>query len=405
VAGTESPVILVSDDANVWETLTVPIEPSIEIDGIPLRVYTSVNTASINDDELIVFGTQHAEEDIFSLFQGNLPEDVANNQNWGISPGGIDFYTNQGELIRTVPAEELGVSPDLFALMSSGRSITWKSLDGGITWEESGQGVGFGQDSHLAQITTKGDVSVALVYGRFGAELWSDAGDEWAPLDLGRGATATGLASFGNGFVATGSDQDGARVWRSDDGVTWQAISSDSFADLSVDRVSATPYGLLAVAQVGQSSVLGPAVIETDDGLIVEIDSTGHHVVTDSEGTVVLEVFGNEVQFESEGGIVLADPESGETIVTLNQRQIDAAWELVYREFDTGGEFGGQAPMWALLVSRDGDSWSRIDAEEFGQGFYPNVAVLGTDRILVTGWMETGVDGGHRIWVGEFGEG
>jgi hypothetical protein len=403
IAGRDSPVVLVSDDGRSWETLSVPVEPSIEIDGLSLRVYTSVNTASVVGDELIVVGNQHAEEDLFQLIRESLPEDIPNTDNWGVSPGGIDFYDFQGNLVRTVPAEELGLSPELFALMSSGRTVAWRSTDRGVTWEETSIGSGFGPESYLGQLLAGDEVSLALVFGRFGGAIWSDADGEWAPLDLGRGVAANGLARFNGEFFVAGSTADGAAVWRSDDGITWQAIQSESFADLTVERLVASPHGLLAIGQAGQSQAIGPAVVETDDGFTVEIDSAGRYAVTDPDGNVVLELFGNEIQFGAEGGIVLANPDTGETIVTLDQRQIDLAWETVYRELESGGEFGGpQTATWAMLVSRDGDTWARVEGDAFGQDFYPNVAVLGADRILITGWQETGPEGGSvGVWVGE----
>lgn len=402
IAGRDSPVVLVSDDGRSWETLSVPVEPSIEIDGLSIRVYTSVNTASVVGDELIVVGNQHAEEDLFQLIQESLPADVPSTDNWGVSPGGIDFYDFQGNLIRTVSAEELGLSPELFALMSSGRTVAWRSTDRGVTWEETGVGSGFGPESYLAQLLAGEESSLALVYGRFGGTIWSDAGGEWAPLDLGRGVIANGLARLNDEFFVAGSDVDGAAVWRSGDGITWEAIESESFADLAVERLVASPHGLLAIGQAGQTQAIGPAIVQTDDGFTVEIDSAGRYAVTDPDGNLVLELFGNEIQYGAEGGIVLANPDTGETVVTLDQRQIDSAWEAVYRELETGGEFRGQTPMWSMLVSRDGDTWTRVDGDEFGQDFYPNVAVLGTDRILVTGWQETGPEGGSvSVWVGE----
>lgn len=399
--GGDTPVVIVSEDGNAWEVLNIPVERTIEIEGMSIRVYTSVNAASAHDDELVVVGTQHSQEDLFQLIADSLPEDLAGNRDWGIGPNGLEFYDFQGNLIRTISADELGISAELFALISSGRPVVWRSNDGGLNWEEESLGAAFGSDAWLGQVLVADETMLALVYGRFGGTVWSNAGGEWSPIDLGRGVTLNSIGRFGDELIISGADASASRLWTSDDGAEWTAIEGVDFEGVAIERLVSSPHGVVAIGQAGQNIAIGPAIVETDDGFVVEIDQNGRYVVSDAEGNIVLELFGNEIQIGEEGGVVLADPETGETVVTLDQRQIDDAWEIVYRSFEEGREFGPEAITWAMFLSRDGKSWTRIDADEFGVGFYPNLAVLGTDRILVTGWQETGAEGGPRVWVGE----
>jgi hypothetical protein len=403
LSGREAPVVIISEDGETWESLSVPVSPTVDIAGTTIRVYTNVTGIASAGDEIVVIGSQSAEEDLSRFFRDALPEDLAGNQNWGFSQRGIDFYDFEGNLIRTVTPDELGIDADLFRLMASGRPVTWHSTDGGATWEEEPLGSGAGPVGYIGQVGLDEDVVIALVYGEFGGTLWADPGDGWVQVDLGRGANVTTLSRFENGFLAAGSDGTRGVVWRSSDGVTWTASSADALAGIQVDRLSVGAYGVLAVGQdLGSAQVIGPAIIETDEGLVVEIESSGRHVVTDAEGNVLLDLLGNEVQYGAEGGIVLADPETGEVVATLDQREIDLAWEIVYRELEGRGELG-QVPSWAMALSRDGESWTRIDAGAIGQGFYPNVVALGADRILMTGWVEGDViEPGARAWIGEF---
>lgn len=402
--GRDTPIVLTSEDGETWESLSIPVSPTVEIAGTSLRVYTNVTAVTGSGDDIVVIGNQNAEEDLSRLIREGLPDDLAGNQNWSFGPRGVDFYDFDGNLIRTVAPEELGLDAELFRLMSTGRPVAWRSSDGGTTWEEESLGSGPGPDGYLGQVAFSGDTVVALVYGQFGGALWADAGDGWQQLDLGRGATVTAVSRLEDGFLAAGSDGTSGVVWRSTDGENWSPSSDDALAGMQVDRLAVGAYGVLAVGQdLGSAQVIGPAVVETGDGLVVEIDSTGRHVVTDAEGTVLLELFGNEVQYGAEGGVVLADPDTGEVVVTLDQRDIDLAWELVYRELEGRGGFEGQVPSWAMALSRDGVAWTRIDTGAIGQGFYPNVAALGADRILLTGWVEGDViEPGPRAWIGEF---
>lgn len=404
LSGRDTPVVITSEDGTTWESLSIPVSPTADIAGTSVRVYTNVTAVASSGDDIVVIGSQNAEEDLSRFIREGLPEDLAGNQNWGFGPRGIDFYDFNGNLIRTVPPEELGIDPELFRLMSTGRPVAWRSSDDGATWEEESVGSGSGPTGYLGQVALSGDTVVAMVYGEFGGALWADTGEGWQQVDLGRGVNVTALTRFEDGFLAAGTDGTNGVVWRSGDGATWTASSDEALAGMQVDRLAAGAYGVLAVGQdSGSVALVGPAVVETDDGLVVEIDTTGRHVVTDAEGNVLLELFATEVQYGAEGGLVLADPETGEVVTTLDQRDIDLAWEQVYREMEGRVEFEGQMPLWAMALSRDGTTWTKIDTAEIGLGFYPNVVALGTDRILLTGWIEGDViEPGPRAWVGEF---
>ena len=404
LSGRDTPTVITSEDGVAWEALTVPVSPTAEVAGTSVRVYTNVTSVTGSGDDIIVIGTQNAEEDLSRLFRDALPEDLQGNQNWGIGPNGIEFYDFDGSLIRTVTPDELNIDPGLFQLLSTGRPVAWRSSDGGATWEEESLGGSNGPDGWLGQVAVHNDTVVALAYGQFGGSLWSSAGGEWQPVDLGRGATVTALARHGDGFLAAGSDGAKGVMWRSTDGATWTASGDQALAGIQIDRLAIGAFGVLAVGQdMGSAVTIGPAVVESAEGLIVEIDSTGRFVVTDADGAVILEVFGNEVTYGREGGVELMDPDTGEVVATLDQRDIDLAWEVVYRELEGQGEFGGQFPTWAMAVSRNGEAWTRVNADAFGQGFYPNVVALGADRILVTGWVEGDViEPGPKAWVGEF---
>jgi hypothetical protein len=90
-------------------------------------------------------------------------------------------------------------------------------------------------------------------------------------------------------------------------------------------------------------------------------------------------------------------------ILTVDQRDIDQAWEAVFREAELGGPEGGVGAP-AIVVSRDGVDWVRLDAESLGGGFYPNSVALGARAILVSGYREGGGESGPALWVGELVE-
>jgi|GEM_PF-2140878 len=401
--GRDTPTLIASEDGESWEVLPLTVPPTVEIAGVSIRVYSSVTAVGVSNGEIVVIGSQNADEDMMPLFRDALPEDLPDIQTWGFSGNGIDVYDNQGNLLQSFTADELGVDPALLSLAGQGRTVVWRSADGGATWEEEAVGAATRPDGWFGQIAVGDDAVAAVVYGQFGnsTSLWSDRGGEWQRIDLGRGTTVTAVARLDDGFIAVGSDGTETAVWRSTDGVAWEPAAAEGFGGLRIDRLVTSPYGVLAVGQdVGKIDPIGPAVVETDDGLLVEIDSTGRYVVTDGDGVVLLELFSDELESDGAGSVVLADPDTGDVVVTLEQRVIDLAWEAAYREVE-----GQQlAPTPALAMSRNGDEWLRVDSTDLPAGFYPNVLALAADRILMTGWVEGGESPqpGPRAFVGVF---
>ena len=133
----------------------------------------------------------------------------------------------------------------------------WSSRDG-LNWSHAQ--LPFEDSADVLGVVANANGFLAVGNGA-GPQVWvSDAGDAWRLLEAdaypgaGRTAGLTGVASSGNGLVATGYDSDGesgwGTIWVSDNGLTWRSVAGkELFLGVGLHAVVIEPNGLVAVGQ------------------------------------------------------------------------------------------------------------------------------------------------------------
>ena len=411
--GREHPTAWFSPDASGWTSLDLPVAEDTEINGVRVELYTNVQSVATVGDGYVILGMEHADiGDPENLFRDKLPEGITTNFGWGFSGTGVEIYGRNGETIFRATMEELGVDPELAALMGSGRTVLWRSEDG-ETWERTTVSGTFGQDVWVSGIAATSKGLILTAQGRAGgAAYFSTDAIDWTRVVVEKGAIVTGVAAINDTLIVLGADLSGQGAgWNSKDGATWTRIDDPDLAGGTIDRAISSSTGVIAISQnIGLANQIGPAEVDTGD-VLVKIYPTGLHEVFDGEGMLLAELYSEDVIYESDGSVVLEDAE-GELYATLTASEVEAAWQVEYRKFETGGamERPFEEPELDIVLSSDGAEWVRLStADAFGSGFYPFGMAVGNDTVVITGFDDAGrggLDGPPPIsvWVGTVGE-
>jgi hypothetical protein len=405
IAGTDSPFVAVSDDALSWVTVDLPTEDRIQVNGQEVRLHTWVQSVTATDDRVMVVANQNAEFDPKFIIEDALGDDVRLD-NWGTSPQGIEIYSNDGEVERRISWDEIGLDQETIQLIIGGRPLLFTSTDM-TEWESlTIEGVS-GPNSHIAAMASTGNAFAALVYGDFGPALWtSNDGTQWAEAEsLEPGTTVNSLTTIGDRIIALGTDVEGqSTAWASSDLATWEPIEIP-FRGGWFQQVQVSAAGIAILGEENQAPTQPVELIVGD--LTVLATQTGGFTIQDADGNEIARIGSSSVDYTQEGSIGLRDPETDEIIVTLDQRELEQAWEVQWREFDR--ERSESGPSYTLLISEDGTEWTRLSLiDQIGKGFYPNGIAVGSDAIVLTGFQEGGFiddmigsgSGGASVWVG-----
>ncbi len=402
--GRDRPLVWISDDGSSWSRADIPVETTADIAGLNVDLYTWINAVTSTSSGIALFGNQSAEMDLQPLIEAALPEDVTARNGWGTSPRGIEVYDGQGRVTYRAAWDELEIDPALVQLMSGGRPVLWTSPDG-LEWTMRALEVGnfFGG---IGNVAITDDAAAALVWGEFGATIWTGPLDgKWEPANLAGLANASGVAAIGSRLIVVGASNDGGNAgWVSTDGATWDRIEDPDLAGNLWSTMPSTG----AVVVVGDDGpgqqAVGPAVVTLDAGTL-EVTSNGLYTLTGDDGTPILSVTADELEYDGPD-IVLVDPETGDVVATVAQEEIDLAWELEFRSAEFEGRGFAGEPNRFLLVTTDGLDWTRIELDELATGFYPSGAAYSSSTIVLTGFQEMpefGGASGPSVWVGTIG--
>ncbi len=387
--GGETPVVWTSPDGVEWATSELASDDSLEVDGRVIPLSTSAFGIAGDASGLTVFGSQNGEVDVMGLLQDVLPPEASTGGGWTIEGDEILIMDRDGSVTSRLPAADLGVDPQLLSLLQGGRPVIWTSDDGSEWTREYPElpgGEGF------SWVARAGDAVAAVVYGRFGAEMWVTARDgTWDHADLPATATVSGVTTIEGRLVAYGSAGAAAAIWTSDDGVTWQPTGDGAaLGGLIIDTLLGSADGVVALARGNPAAGLEPVVIGLDE-FEVTVHNDGRLVVTDADGATVADIAGEDLATGEDGSIVIPDPETGEPLVSIGRDEVDIA-----REKQLGGLMGSAPDVIAadsslVLLSTDLEHWTAISlSDTIGGSFYPNSAAFNGDTVVLTGWRESG---------------
>lgn len=120
-----------------------------------------------------------------------------------------------------------------------------RSVDGGRSWSRQNRGT-----ASLFAIQIRDD-GVGFAVGQDGyAVKTTDRGLKWTCVDLGSKAILNGVSSTADGKVAISGMRE--MVVSSDDGVSWQKVSSTEIATIWYVGVASRDSGVLAAGQAGR---------------------------------------------------------------------------------------------------------------------------------------------------------
>jgi len=381
-AGREATVVFTSSDGETWSRSDLPFDEQIEIEGNLFDVYTFVQQAVVTDEGFAVLGNQGAEFDPQELLRDVVDPDLFRN-GYGTSSTGMDFYDAQGNQVSSMTWEELGLSPEVGALIGGGRPILWTSEDG-VDWEEGSMTLPPGAQG-VGGYAATGDLEALIVWSEFGgSNVWLREGAEWVRPEID--ASLTAITAWGGKLYASGNGiSDGrAGVWVTADGESWERRSLPA---AGIQQFFPTADGLVAIGWADQFGAIGPATIEVD-GFTVLAQTDGRLQVLDAAGETIVEVFADEISSGDE--MRVEDPETGELIVSIDRAEYERAWEDLYREAEIGvGDVA--VPSVSLLISADGENWIKLQPED--PGFYPQSVAYGNNIVLLIGWSEANFPG------------
>ena len=157
-------------------------------------------------------------------------------------------------------------------------AAVWRSTDG-LSWRRDASPDAFGggriwgvaaRGATLVAVGTEGDPS----YGP--AAAWVSTGGPWRRADVADpGGVMRGVTATADGFIAVGfaSDDSGARVWRSPDGITWTPVD-----DQLAFHNRSSPIWMFSVAADDRGLVVGGWQADAANGSAAAWASTdGEH--------------------------------------------------------------------------------------------------------------------------------
>jgi DNA-directed RNA polymerase specialized sigma24 family protein len=384
--GRESTLLLASEDGLTWQTYALPEAPDF-VGGLNVYTYTSVNSTSVSADGSVSV-TAYRGGDIENLdaLIREVKPDFSPEFGWGSSPNGIDIYGEQG-LVETIPWEEFDLDQEVIDVVS-GSLVLWTADELGGEWTETKLSIpGSGRQIWvMGSAPVEGGFIAAVSGETLAGTLWrySSATGEWTRVTLDGNIAITSLTAFNDSVVIAGSDRGGAVVLMSEDGTSWSRTGEGSLPEGTVERIVATPGGLAAV--INRSAIATQSAVLDVDDYSITISPAGIYTVTDTAGTEIAQIFSEDAVM-ADGSITLVDPDSAEPIVSFTQRDMEVAWEQVWREVDQSS--GG--PLYDIAISADGTTWAQIDLDSAtGGGFYPQSIAMDRGVLILSGYQEEG---------------
>ncbi len=386
IRGNDSTVVFISTDDGGWVQADLPIEDSVEIDGQVLDLYTWVSNVSVTDEGMTIVGNQGAEFDVDRILREKVDPELL-NRGWGFDANGMQFYDDSGNVTETNTWEELGISPELGALLGGNRPIIWTSTDG-VEWNASVSDMPAGTQG-VGGYATIGAADAILAWGQRGQSVWVKVADgEWQRPAIE--ASLNALTSWNGKLVVSGHDNSTGRpsVWSSSDGVAWER----SELPVAIQQFYPSADSLVGFGIENEFAVIGPAEIQVGD-LTVRNSTDSRFTVLDADGNVIVDVFEEDIV---RGELItINDPETGEQVVQFSNRDLEGAWQRLYQELE-GNNQG--PPRMSIALSDDGINWTILQPEE--PNFYPQAVAYGNNSALMAGWVEGdffGVGGGMRL--------
>lgn len=405
--GGEQTMLLSSSDGLNWESTPMPETPDF-IAGMRVHTWTSINSLEVNEDGSVIVTAYRGGdiENLDAIIREVAPEGVNTNSGWGSSPEGVQVYDNEGNIVFTAAWDELGLDPEIVDALSGGL-ILWTAPSLGADWVESKLNIpGLGVNTWIADTAPVKGGFLAIVSGNvgIGSSMWrlDSATNEWSRVTIEGSPVITSIGNIGDTLIAGGTEGNAPlMVTSKDGGVSWQRVEDPDLVSGVVERLIASPGGAAAIIS-GNSFVTQEAIL-TIDGFDIAVTGGGIYKVTDAEGTVVTEVFAEDTVIEGDT-ITILHPDTGETLVSFSQHDVERAWEEVWSRNP-----GNQGPDYQIAISGDAANWTSFSvADTIGRGFYPQNVAINNGIVVLSGWQEEGglIDrfgGGPpapTLWVG-----
>ncbi|MCP3910353.1 MAG: exo-alpha-sialidase [Actinomycetia bacterium] len=391
-----------------------------------------IGNATINGSTIMVTGSTYVDINFEALLGEDAARPHEHGYGWGSGPDGefqLEVWSGDGEPEpEYYTADELGIDPSVVSMLGQHRTVIWSTSDGadwekqdgpeGVTLEQivSGSGglysIGYPQGDEFA-------LEPVAEEEFYGSSLWrSTDGSSWSEVE---GLPTDGetfiqqVFEFGDDIaIVTEEWPNGPTLWRFD-GQTWHReplgdmVTVGEEEQLWFEQVQSGPAGTLVIANV-ETQMYGPEplvdeIVIEKDGLVLRQPVHGRRdesppdvfaTIEDAAGNVLA-----EYSFDEEGpdgpsaGMsweegddgayysVFSDPETGEELLRITDREMEEAWQQVYPEELYEEDY---VPPRRLLLWRSAGAtqWEALDQEQaLGFTGWTQAAAVGDTEVMI----------------------
>ncbi|NNC92995.1 MAG: hypothetical protein HKN80_10940 [Acidimicrobiia bacterium] len=351
---------------------------TVEQEGIRVDIDYNEDRYVATDTATETVLTQGSVEDLFRSGQLVVVDPNSNETLLDINMD--DFYAAQDEAWRDRDGEYFPTTELIVLATTNG--TTWKRIDlgSGAAQELNVGGVGFGPDGFFVSVVRYGSQ-------RPEHDVWrSTDGMEWELSSSVAGTADSPIISAGDAYYQL-SDGRRAAIVRSTDGVDWTLVHQPDDRGTYYSELAAGGLGVVAIGQ-HQENTYGPPVVIAKDGRTLVVDGeTGRITVTeDTTGevltTIEIDVFQEEppdqiIEDTANGMIIITDVD-GTVVMEFTEDEANAASEGAESEYEYS------VPKPAVAFSRDGEDWFTATTVGLDIAWSQGIAV-GASAVVIVG--------------------
>ncbi|MGB8859714.1 MAG: hypothetical protein WCC60_10685 [Ilumatobacteraceae bacterium] len=328
--------------------------------------------------EFVTDGTGPATQATIALGPGGINEWHCESPKGDEPDLWLDPTRVHGDVVQVVPFDQLPYDEGSVKALR-GQTRVFHTADG-AAWDEVALPTTGGTANGVLGLLWNGSDYALRTPGVAGGELWLSAdGTQWRQATLPSRSDGLAFGSLPDGSLLLSGRRDGELVaYVSADGTAWSGVSLDGLLALdptwriTMFQAVSSPDGtsLLVAAAQDMFAVLGPPVLDHGRYQLRLSDAQGSAELLDGDSAVIDRLdsiwqqggvtgAGGRLRTNGNGGVLVLDPATGETVDVFAQNEIGAANDKIYNS-PQGQRFQSSMPpsAWWVLDTADGTGWS-----------------------------------------------